>query len=611
MELGLGPVFAVEWRLATRRWRLYAARAGFVAGLLLALIVVWAGSVRGKDLAGMSIAEQAALGMVYYRAIAGTQLALVLLAAPAATAGAICRDKATGALAHMLVTDLTSREIVLGKLTGRLAPVFGLVLCALPVLAISTMLGGIDPVALAGVFAATLGVALLGCSLALLMSVWGRKVHEVLLGTYGLIVLWLLSYPVWVIWRATGWIPFAPPYWFGRANPFWLCFDTRGGDVRIGEFAAFVAGCLAASGLLAALAVIMLRPVALREAGQSKGARATGRFRIGRWRGIRWLGFGWVWRLFPQPSLDGNPVLWREWSRTNSSGVWGLYTLAALAGTVMVILDAAAERRMGMEIGAILGTGCTVMIGLMLMCLSAPTSLAEERSQGSLDVLVATPLAAREIVFGKWLGTYRYILPIALLPTVIVSSVGWRTGYLAPVYLLPGYVLAVGATVTSLGLALAIWLERPGRAVAFTLAAFVLVTVGWLILIAALIRGNVLGAGLASASPFMGCAMIGSLSLDRMGPADRDRWSLIGWLICWLIAYAVLAWVLFEAAVRTFDRCLGRMEDEPEGGLGRAVMMSGEYGIGYQPGPVHVPLSGNLTGSDRAEVRAPAAPGEA
>lgn len=598
MGPGLGPVFAVEWRLATRRWRLYAARGAFVGGLLIALVVTWAASVRGKDLLAMSIAEQAALGMSFYRAIAGTQLALVLMVAPAATAGAICRDKSTGTLTHLLVTDLTSREIVLGKLAGRLAPVIGLVMCALPVLAISTILGGIDPLALSGVLVATLGVAALGCSAALLMSVWGRKVHEVLLGTYGLIVLWLLSYPVWVMWRWSGWIPFAPPYWFGRANPFWLCFDTKGGDVNLGEFTAFAAGSLAISGVFAAVAVRSLRPVAMKEAGQAKGAKPVGRMRLTRWRGLRWLSFGWIWRRFPEPSLDGNPVLWREWSRTNpsgwSSGVWGFYALAATAVTIMVVFDVAAERRTGMEIGAILGTGCTVMIGLMLMCLSAPTSLAEERAQGSLDVLVATPLSAREIVYGKWLGTFRYILPIALLPTIIVGSLSWRSGHLAPIFLMPGYVLTIGATLTSLGLALAVWLERPGRAVAVTLALFVLVTVGWVILMAALINDN-LGAGLACASPFMAAAIIGSMCLGGVGPGSNDRAMLTTCLVFWTIGYAVIAWILFEVSTRTFDRCLGRMEDDADEGLGRAV--SGGYGIGYEPtaAPRVDPLSRTAT----------------
>ena len=65
----------------------------------------------------------AELGESVFLAVIGTQLALVLLAAPAATAGAICLDRARGTLAHMLMTDLSTAEIVLGKLAARLVPV--------------------------------------------------------------------------------------------------------------------------------------------------------------------------------------------------------------------------------------------------------------------------------------------------------------------------------------------------------------------------------------------------------------------------------------------------------------------------------------------------------
>ena len=69
--------------------------------------------------------------------IAVIELTLILLAAPAATAGAVCLDKARGTLDHMLATDLSNAEIVLGKLGVRLIPVLGLVACVLPVVAMS------------------------------------------------------------------------------------------------------------------------------------------------------------------------------------------------------------------------------------------------------------------------------------------------------------------------------------------------------------------------------------------------------------------------------------------------------------------------------------------
>ena len=60
------------------------------------------------------------------------------------SAGAGCLDKARGTLDHMLTTDLSNAEIVLGKLAARLVPTLTLVLCALPVQFLASLLGGID-----------------------------------------------------------------------------------------------------------------------------------------------------------------------------------------------------------------------------------------------------------------------------------------------------------------------------------------------------------------------------------------------------------------------------------------------------------------------------------
>ena len=141
--------------------------------------------------------DYAALGESYFYAIIGVELTLVMLAAPAATAGAICVDRARGTLTHMLVTDLTDPEIVLGKLAARLLPILGLVACTWPVLAICSLLGGIDPTALTLAFAIILAVALLGCTMALALSVWARKPHEVVLVTYTFWILVLLFWPIW------------------------------------------------------------------------------------------------------------------------------------------------------------------------------------------------------------------------------------------------------------------------------------------------------------------------------------------------------------------------------------------------------------------------------
>src|SRR5580704_18117617 len=120
-RLELGPVFAYEWVASSRRWQAYALRSLFLLIVLLALMVIW----NNNPLYAYRIplAELAHLSQQYFLALAGTQLAVVLLAAPAATAGAICLDRTRGTLAHMLLTDLSDAEIVLGKLAARLVPV--------------------------------------------------------------------------------------------------------------------------------------------------------------------------------------------------------------------------------------------------------------------------------------------------------------------------------------------------------------------------------------------------------------------------------------------------------------------------------------------------------
>ena len=93
LHFGPGPVFIHESIAATRRWQLYAMRSLFVLGLLFALAAVLCVEMDAFK-QSQSIQALAALGESFYYAIATVQLALVLLVAPAATAGTICVDRA-------------------------------------------------------------------------------------------------------------------------------------------------------------------------------------------------------------------------------------------------------------------------------------------------------------------------------------------------------------------------------------------------------------------------------------------------------------------------------------------------------------------------------------
>src|SRR5947209_4207056 len=197
---GLGPVFVYEWLTASRRWQMYAFRAGFVGVLFLAVLLVWFNKNDPVPAAGtFDRNAHARAGEALFYGFFGTLLSVTLLVAPGATAGAVCLDKARGTLLHLLVTDLSSAEIVLGKLAARLLPLIGLLLASAPVLSICLWLGGIDPDAMLVAYAVAAGIAVLGSGLAFLLSVWGRKTHEVLLAAYLFETLLLLAYPVSIL----------------------------------------------------------------------------------------------------------------------------------------------------------------------------------------------------------------------------------------------------------------------------------------------------------------------------------------------------------------------------------------------------------------------------
>ena len=407
-RLGLGPVFAYEWIALSRRWQWYALRSLFAGMLLAALLTTLfqANTPRGA----MTFQDAARLGESFFVAVIGTQLTLVLLAAPAATAGSICLDRASGKLTHMLVTDLSDAEIVLGKLAAGLIPVLGLASCALPMMAILMLLGGVAPMALFGAFAVTIGVAVLGCSLALAFSLRAGKTHEALLGTYAVWTFWLLGRPfVDLLNRGFGWSLSLPR---GVADPYSLAFSPSWypSTVSAADYAWFLAITLGASALLALASVLQLRSVGSRSEAPRKRGVGGGRPRIrGRLDPARYL---------PGPSLDFNPVLWREWHRSRPSGwgrvVGGLFVAVAVIASIGAIAAPRATHSMAWV------NGLQVAIGMLLLSVTAATSLSEERARGSLDVLMTTPLSTREIVLGKWSGTFRRVPSMAILPVIVV-----------------------------------------------------------------------------------------------------------------------------------------------------------------------------------------------
>lgn len=614
-RVGLGPVFAFEWLMTARRWQTYAMRSTTVLLLLGPMWIVW--SEAGRTATGeMSIVQQTQVSKAFFGTTAMILLGLVGLAAPAATAGSICMDKARGNLTLLLATDLSDAEIVLGKLAARLVPVLGLILCATPVLSIATLFGGIDPVGLVGALLVVLGCAVFGCTLALTLSVWGRKTHEVLMATYVFGILYLLSAPILAVIQSglpTAWRPSWFPTFMGllEYNPIFLVLAAVEGPppgmrpVTLWTQAKLLGLGLAVSAVLVGVATWRIRRVVIRQLGQ--GERASQRRRA-RWsidaidperlgqRGRRLVRLHQLYRrIVPGPSLDRNPVLWRECQRKRPSRwdlvLWGIYVLLCGGFSLYSISLMIDGQRWGRQLGMVVNA-LQVAGGLLMLSVSAATSLAEERQRGSLDVLMATPLPTRSIVWGKWWGTFWLVPRLLILPSLLTFALSFYTGHLWGVALMAGLILAYGAAITSLGLALATWMPRMGHAVGTTVGLYIMMCIGWIPL-SFVIFGEGPGdegPGVAAGSPPMGVGIYSSL-LAGDGPS-HEFVGQTAWTIFWTLAYGGVALALLLATLGTFNRCLGRVDDPSlfddddlalRGGKGEPV------GAGLLPAGGHAP----------------------
>jgi ABC-type transport system involved in multi-copper enzyme maturation permease subunit len=572
----LGPVFDSEMKINARRWQLYAGRSLFVAMLLIGMGSIWWSYLDPSWSVG--IKNQAKIGEAYFYAMVGVQLALTMIVAPAATAGAVCVERSRGSLAHMLVTDLTAREIILGKLLARLLPTFALVACAWPVAALGSLLGGINPDDLTMAFAITLAVGLLGCSLALALSTWGKSVHEVLLAVYTFWAIVLLAYPIAFSLTFTfgGWLA---RRWMLTANPFWLAFAPyiEPGKNGLWEYGCFFGVALGLSALCIAVSIVGVRVNPLGEARPKRKTQASRGFSL----------IGRLTRRLPGPSLDGNPVLWREWHRARSSRPMRvLMTALFLASTIacchgaLEILVEGFHPRVGFA--GVMAMLIQTVFGLLVLAVFASLAFSEERRRGSLDVLLSTPLSTRSIVMGKWLATFRVLPLLAIGPAIVCGALAqddlsafmatravmaqhqnagglWRTFAAS---LMPLTILAHGAWIASLGLALSVWIRRESRAISLVAAAYVLYVIA--IPIAAIVLAGPSGNGpFSSIAPILATSPV--FAAIQIIEGLTGQWAIarnaLLWIAFWDLLAVGAAMLLLWATITVFD---GKFDRVPE-----------------------------------------------
>jgi ABC-type transport system involved in multi-copper enzyme maturation permease subunit len=556
-----GPVLAVELVTMSRRTRFFFLRTLYAAALFLALCFTYL-TTRLSDMNSL-----AAFASAFFTAFGVMQLTLVLLVGPALAAGAIAQERERRTMEYLFATPLSSLEIVIGKLGGRVAQILYLVLSGVPVLALAMLLGGIAPQAILSLTVITLSTVLFVTMVSIAVSACSAKARDAVLRAYlAFFCIWVLPHPLSFLlnWSwAPNWTTSAM-WQVAAANPLETFFGIFSG-IGLGpgdgpwqlvlilvRNQALVGG----AGLL--LATLFMRRIHLRDAA----ARQRRRRRIRFFRG----------------EIGDNPMYWKELYVESGSLRLGLlgYVLLALIFivvcglTIYFLLESlqTSYARGGGGGGesfcayAIVTSTVLYCCGLLVVIARAAGSITAEKERDSWASLISTPLEPAEIIKAKILGSVWSLRGLAPLLAVV---------WLPAVLLRPSYILGIAfslldmAILTAFAGTLGVYCSQIAKS---TLRA-----TGAALGIAVLIGGGTMFCCCPISwigAPFNVPFLLAGPSFASLAIGSSSEVSLnwlvlaaVGAYLIGTIGYAVAARIMLSRAIRQFDKRSGRTERRP------------------------------------------------
>ncbi|MCX5659436.1 MAG: ABC transporter permease subunit [Planctomycetota bacterium] len=434
------PVVVRIVQNGSRRARHLWIRMGYLGALIVLVFVgiVALGGVGGQQ----SLASLAKSGQWVFALVAYGQVILICLIAPLFMAGAIAAEQSGKTFSILLTTPLSNVQIVLGSLVGRLFFVLALLASGLPVFAILQIFGGVRIAAVFVCFAVAALSAILVGSVAITLAVLrigGRKAVFIF-------VIAIAAYLVggYVADHALRpWLAVAPgtTTWLTPLHPILVLESSLRQDyapppleIIAGRHPAvqFYLGspfsAFAAITSLGSLALFLWGAIRVRAVGQrAEGGGSDGWLvrKLRLWRGGD--------RVRPSRLVWANPIAWREaQTRGNkASGIlarWGFVLLAVAAGAANLVLYhrgilAPADFASVLEVLLSIEVAVVVLVAVYM----SAGSVSREREDGSLDLLLTTPITPRFYVWGKLRGLVSFLTLLLAAPIITLAMVSIYT----------------------------------------------------------------------------------------------------------------------------------------------------------------------------------------
>ena len=452
--------------------------------ITISVLVLLAGTAMGTFYYFLGL-RQAAM----FLPIAGFFLLLYSLFAGAqATADSISSEKREGTLGLLYLTHMRTGQILFGKLISHSLVVFYGLLTVFPLLSLMLLLGGVDGKGMMKLFFGSMNVLFFSAAIGLFCSSVGQDRKKTAGGaTWIILLFWFLpgnlaSYlmfrgttPVWVMEALTA---ISPAHLFAFLNPM---------PARAPGSYGLTFVTVHALGWLFLLAAGYNLP----RRWQEKAARPGKRTLKERWQQFCYGKEGnrlkRRWKF-----LNINPIYWLSARNRLKPLVTSLLFLVLLSFfTWLISLNPSDAVEMGTMFTIIL-----MMVQKAVFSGAACARVNEEHEQGTLELLLSTPLSVREVVRGNTLALvwqFRFVLVLiaglqGLLCAYWLVTESAFAGDALLVTIFGGAVLALHYldlyTITRFGLWACVTVKNPKQAPQ--------TTVGMIIFFPALIFGMIM-----------------------------------------------------------------------------------------------------------------------
>lgn len=423
----------------SRRARHLYIRSAYLAVLIITLLWLLltrtsAGALSYRDLAS------AASGAFTF--IAYLQILLICVLAPIFMGGAISQEGSPRTWEVLLTTPLSASQIVLGNLLGRLFFVLALLLASLPLFALTQYFGGVPGSAIFLSYAIAGCAALLVGAIAISLAVSRMAGKRAFFVFYVAVVSYLfltgavdaylsragLGYNGGGVTMLTATNPFLTLRALLNPSTYAAAPSGTYTGIKAWLLETPVATWCIGSSVLSLLSIVA-SAITVRAGGLQTLAR------MGEEGGVPWyrrmFGLGAAGAEHRPPrAVWTNPIAWREAAARNATlgrivARWSFVAMGGGFAVVLVWLFHAGTLQPDDFRLALASTvwGETAVIALVAINM-AGTAISREREDGTLDLILTTPVTAGAYLTGKLRGLIAYLLPMLAVPvgTLVIAG---------------------------------------------------------------------------------------------------------------------------------------------------------------------------------------------